>query len=103
MPKYSFQRKDPMTPEEVKGMMDATDSMPMISLMAFLYLYGTRIGEPLKLQKADFKVWLKSLTVNIQVEKKRQTKSPILWKHPLTVKIRPENDFFVQAILAPLG
>jgi integrase len=103
MPRYSFQRKEPMTPEEVKGMIEATDSPALKSLMAFLYLYGARIGEALRLQKSDFRILRTSVTVNIQVEKKKQTTAPILWKHPLTVKVRPENDYFVQAILAQLG
>jgi integrase len=102
MPKYGFQRKEPLSPDEVKGMIHATDSIPMKALIAFLYLYGVRIGEALKLTKLDFNVYARSIKVTIQVEKRKQT-GPILWKHPLTVKIRPENDLFIQAILAHLG
>lgn len=84
-------------------MIESSDSLPIRSLICFLYLFGSRIGECLKLTKSDFKTLKHSLTANIQVEKKKQTTAPILWKHPLTVKFRLENDFFVQPILTQLG
>lgn len=102
MPKYSFQRVDPLSQEEVKAMMNQSED-DMKSLIAFLYLYGTRIGEALALRKVDFKVWPRSLTVNILVEKKKASTAPILWKHPLTVKINDGNRFYLEAILARLG
>lgn len=103
MPKYSFQRKDPLAPLEVQIMIEATDDIRIKSLVAFLYLYGTRITEALRLTKSDFKITKNMVTANIQVEKKKQTTAPILWKHPLTVRHNPANYFFVQVLLTQLG
>lgn len=84
-------------------MVEAAPELPMKSLMCFLYLYGTRIGEALKLQKKDFKIWAKSLTVEIEVEKKKASTAPILWRHPLTVRSLPSNAYYMQVLLTQLG
>ena len=83
-------------------MIEATDSLPLRSLMAFLYLYGVRIGEALRMTKPDFKILKRGLTATIHIEKKRQT-GPILNRHPLTVYSSPTNLYFMEVILTQLG
>lgn len=99
MPKYSFQRQAPLSPEEVRAMIEGSDSVVFKALLAFLYLYGCRIGEALKVKKSDFKLLKQRLRVEIEVEKKRNT-GPILFKHPLEVKELPTNVFFLEKIMA---
>ena len=84
MPKYSY-RRDPLTPQEVGHIIEEMDTPGMKALVAFLYLYGTRISEALKLERKDFVILKKGLKVNIHQEKKR-TGSPLLYSHQLTVR-----------------
>lgn len=84
-------------------MIEACDTMPLRALIAFLYLYGCRIGECLRLQKTDFVIHKRDIRANIEVEKKRATTAPILWKHPLEVRLSPANDFFYQTLLGHLN
>ena len=92
-----------MTPEEVRVMIEEASTQGMKALIAFLYLYGTRISEALKLEKKDFTILVKTLRVSIEVEKKKQATAPIAWKHPLEIKTTDGNAFFVGILRDHLG
>lgn len=76
MPKYSFSRQDVLTPQEVQGMIEAA-SPELQGLLAFLYLWGARIGEALSMSAEDFTHHRKVLKARIKTEKLRQ-EGPIL-------------------------
>ena len=80
MPKYSYKR-DPLTPEEVGTMVSGADTPTFRALIVVLWLFGMRIGEALRLEKKDFTIHRRSLTLHIALEKKRKEGSPLIASH----------------------
>ena len=76
-----------MTVEEVQKMIEEATFPGLKSLIAFLYLYGVRVGEALRLEKKDFVIGSKSLKVHVPVEKKRVT-GTLIFRHNLAVTLK---------------
>jgi integrase len=76
MPEYKFKRKDLTSLEEVRSMIARARWDWLKALIAFLYLYGCRISEALKLQRRN--VWIEDeyLVAQIGVLKRRSGKGP---------------------------
>ena len=80
MPTYGYKR-DPLTPEEVGRMVSEADTPAFRALIIVLWLYGMRIGEALRLEKKDFTIYRRSMTLHIALEKKRKDGSPLIAAH----------------------
>lgn len=79
MPKYSFSRQDILTMQEVESMIKEA-SPELQALIAFLYLWGARIGEALSLTAEDFTKSPRRLKARILTEKVR-VEGPIREQH----------------------
>lgn len=98
MPKYSYQR-DPLTQKEVGEAILALDTMPFRALIAFLYLWGTRISEALRMEKADFKILKTGVKAHIKIEKKKKG-SPLISAHDIQVGL---NAPFISELVSYLN
>lgn len=76
MPKYKFKREKLTTAEEVRAMIEKADSPWLKAAVAFLYLFGCRCTEMLKLRKEDIWVADGVLHARIPVLKRRQVNGP---------------------------
>ena len=84
-----------MTQEEVRGMIEATDSPRNKALLACLYLLGPRITEALTLKKADIRIDEDGVTFKIRPLKRRDKHSPLLFRHSITIPLgAPFMNFF---------
>jgi site-specific recombinase XerD len=68
----------------------------MKALLVFLYLFGARVSEALKLKRENFWVEGKYLAVEIPLSKKRKNKGPTIPTHILRVNI---NSPFMEILL----
>lgn len=93
VPKYKYERDDYVDREEIERMIDGASELGFKALLAFLYLYGCRISEALKMYPRDIYLkWGKWLYAEIPLSKKRKAhKSPIKPKHTLRVSVRQEK------------
>ena len=64
-------------------MVSGADTPTFRALIIVLWLYGMRIGEALRLDKDDFTIHKRSMTLHIALEKKRQTGSPLIAAHDI--------------------
>lgn len=76
MPKYKFARKDVVSAEELESTLAKTNKFWLKAMISFLYIFGARITEVLKLRKRNFRVEGRRLIVQIVVSKRR-SKGPI--------------------------
>ena len=85
MPRYSFKR-DPLTPDEVAKMISEAETPPLRALIVCLWLWGLRVGEALNLEKKDFTIYKRSVTLHIALEKKRKNTGPLIASHNINIK-----------------
>lgn len=90
MGKYSFSREDVLSVPEVQGMIDHAGP-EYRALIAFLYLWGARIGEALDMTTEDFTKSDTEIKARILTEKLR-SKGPIREQHR-TVPIALSSPF----------
>ena len=80
MGKYNFHREQETTVEEIRAMIDRDTSAGkwVGVLAAFLYVFGCRINEAMKLKPEDFEISEDYLAVKIALskQKKKQTTGP---------------------------
>jgi integrase len=82
--KYGYKR-DVLTQDEVRKAIEEAENLALKALIAFLYLYGTRISEALGMEKKDFDVFARSVRARITLLKKRQSGSPLIAMHRVSV------------------
>lgn len=84
MPKYKFEREDILSQGETAQMIGRVGEVEshrvsprkFKALLAFLYLFGSRISEALPLKKKDFWMEGDNLAVKLQVLKQRKRAGP---------------------------
>ena len=105
MPTYKFKRLTYLYQSEVKLMIDQAEEEWLKSLISFLYLFGARISEALKLTREQFKIEGDYVTVTIGILKRHSDTGPITPSHILTVnKKSPFVKILVKYIESkPLG
>ena len=70
MPQYKYQREEILEIPEVQDMIDKARYSWLKALIAFLYLFGCRISEALKVKKKD--IWLQELYLVARLGMKKQ-------------------------------
>jgi len=87
LPIYKYRREEPLSREEIQNMIENVHDLAVKALIVFLYLYGTRISEALKLLRSDFWIEGKYLAVKIPISKKRKSAGPTVPSHILRVSL----------------
>jgi len=100
MPKYKFKRTEITTEEEVRDMIQRAKEPWLKAIIAFLYVFGCRISEAIKIRRKD--VWIEGnyLVARIGVlKRKKEKRGPYVnIPHLLHVNL---NSPFVHDILLP--
>ena len=76
MPRYKFTREDIISQQEMEETLAKTDKLWLKALISFLYVFGVRISEAIRLRRRDFAIEGDKLTVNVGVLKKRTSSGP---------------------------
>lgn len=97
MPRYKFTRDDVISAEEMEETLSRTPKLWLKALISFLYIFGPRIIEALRLEKRDFRVDGDKLIVRIGVVKRRQSGPFEDTPHILQVSL---NTPFMEHVLA---
>jgi len=71
MPAYKFTREGIITRQEMEETLAKTNKLWLKALVSFLYVFGVRISEALRLKKEDFVVEGDKLVVTVPLLKKR--------------------------------
>ncbi len=85
MPRYTYRRKNYLSKSEVAAMISHAEEAWLKSLIAFLYLYGVRITEALRLVRSDFTYDSQYLHVHIGILKRQSDTGPIEPSHILRI------------------
>lgn len=101
MPIYKYKRKTYLSKSEVATMIYNAHEPWLKSLIAFLYLFGARITEALRLVPEDFKFEGNNLFVRIGILKRHSDKGPIEPAHILKIsREAPFMELLSQYVLA---
>jgi len=87
MPKYKYRREDYLSPAEVRGMIERARTLRDKALVAFLYIFGTRITEALKLRRERFWKEGNYLVVDVGILKRRKEAGPLKPRHILYARL----------------
>lgn len=76
LPEYKYERSKHLTKEEVKDMVEKSRFNYMQALISFLYLFGCRINEALKLNRGDIHINDDYVYAYIPISKRKNKQIP---------------------------
>ena len=96
MPKIKVEKRDPMTQDEVRQMIETATTPRNKALIACLYLVGPRITEALELQRMDIEITDDEVSIKMKPKKRKDEHSPLIYRHTLVFPITaPFMEYFV--------
>jgi len=103
MPKYKFQRKEISTEAEIRQMIDKANGPWLKALIAFLYLYGSRISEALNLRRSNIWIEEDNIVAQIGVLKRKQEKRGPYESMPHLIHVSVSSPFVKDILIPYLG